>query len=72
MCENRMETKISSIFCVSFVNEKWLRKIFEAIVEFRAFYPYLDGLVQKRRNSIANALAWRLFCTNPLICAVKK
>ena len=28
---------------------------------------YLDGLVQERRNSIANALELRLSCTNPLI-----
>ena len=28
----------------------------------------LDGLVQERRNSIANALELRLYCTNPSIC----
>ena len=28
---------------------------------------YMDGLVQERRNSIANALELRLSCTNPLI-----
>ena len=27
-----------------------------------------DGLMQKRRNSIANALELRLFCIKPLIC----
>ena len=27
--------------------------------------PYFDGLVQERRNSIANALELRLSCTNP-------
>ena len=26
---------------------------------------YIDGLVQERRNSIANALELRLSCTNP-------
>ena len=26
---------------------------------------YIDGLVQERRNSIANALDLRLSCTNP-------
>ena len=31
---------------------------------------YIDGLVQERRNSIANALELRLSCTNPLICRV--
>ena len=29
---------------------------------------HIDGLVQERRNSIANALELRLYCTNPLIC----
>ena len=33
-------------------------------------YFYIDGLVQERRNSIANALELRLSCTNPLICVV--
>ena len=30
---------------------------------------YIDGLVQERRNSIANALELRPSCTNPLIYA---
>ena len=29
---------------------------------------YIDGLVQERRNSIANALELCLSCTNPSIC----
>ena len=29
---------------------------------------YFDGLVQERRNSIANALELRLSCTNPSTC----
>ena len=29
---------------------------------------YIDGLVQERRNSSANALELRLFCTNPSTC----
>ena len=29
--------------------------------------PYIDGLVQQRRNTIANALELRLSCTKPLI-----
>ena len=29
---------------------------------------HFDGLVQERRNSIANTLELRLSCTNPLIC----
>ena len=28
-------------------------------------YLHIDGLVQERRNSIANALELRLYCTNP-------
>ena len=28
----------------------------------------IDGLVQERRNSIANALELRLCCSNPSIC----
>ena len=29
---------------------------------------HIDGLVQEKRNSIANALELRLSCTNSLIC----
>ena len=29
---------------------------------------HINGLVQERRNSSANALEFRLSCTNPLIC----
>ena len=32
-----------------------------------AKWRHIDGLVQERRNSIANALELRLSCTNPLI-----
>ena len=28
-------------------------------------WPYFDGLMQERRNSIADALELRLSCTNP-------
>ena len=30
-------------------------------------HTHIDGLVQERRNSIANALELRLSCTNPSI-----
>ena len=30
-----------------------------------AWQAYIDGLVQERRNSIANALELHLSCTNP-------
>ena len=33
---------------------------------------YLDGLVQERRNSIANPLKLRLSCTNLSICNCKR
>ena len=29
---------------------------------------YIDGLVQERRNSIADAMELRLSCTNPSMC----
>ena len=31
---------------------------------------HIDGLVQERRNSIANALELRLPCTNPSKCQI--
>ena len=33
-----------------------------------AFKYDINGLVQERRNSIANTLELRLSCTNPSIC----
>ena len=33
----------------------------------KRYILYIDGLVQERRNSIANALELRLPCTNPSI-----
>ena len=36
-------------------------------VKSSVFWCYIDGLMQERRNSIANALELRLSCTNPLI-----
>ena len=32
------------------------------------YHFYLDGLVQEKRISIANAMELRLSCTNPSIC----
>ena len=34
---------------------------------YRLYRCYIDGLVQEKRNSIANALELRLSCTNPSI-----
>ena len=35
--------------------------------QWRQSSHHIDGLVQERRNSIANALELRLSCTNPSI-----
>ena len=37
------------------------------VLEQEHIRSYIDGLVQERRNSIANALELRLSCTNPSI-----
>ena len=39
----------------------------ESFTIFPTVVPYIYGLVQERRNSIANALELRLSCTNPLL-----
>ena len=38
-----------------------------SIVEIKQLHDHIDGLVQERRNSIANALELRLSCINPSI-----
>ena len=45
---------------------------FKMSTKWPPFCPglHVDGLVQERRNSIANALQLRLFCTNPSMCQV--
>ena len=42
------------------------------VISFLLIQEYFDGLVQERRNSIANALELRLSCTNPLILCCDK
>ena len=44
-----------------------LTKFLGAMWAHWATMGYIDGLEQERRNSIANALELRLFCTNPFI-----
>ena len=44
--------------CVKYLY-RYLNKIY--------FLHYVDGLMQKRRNSIANVLKLHLFCIKPLI-----
>ena len=31
----------------------------------QGYQQHIDGLVQERRNSVANAQELRIFCTNP-------
>ena len=51
----------------SFVNiEMWVIQ-FKWTVQGRQEHSHLDGLLQDRRNSIANALELRLSCTDPSI-----
>ena len=45
-----------------------LRKVWWNSLKFYIEYIYIDGLVQERRNSIANALELRISCSNPSIC----
>ena len=42
------------------------------VISFLLIQEYFDGLVQERRNSIANALELRLSCTNPPILCCDK
>ena len=48
------------LYFLSFIIKTEIPKKFEII-------PHMDGLVQERRNSIANTLELRLSCNNPLI-----
>ena len=51
--------------------ETLLTRIYrKRIWDLRIPYHQLDGLVQERRNSIANALELRLFCTDPSNCDI--
>ena len=69
-CSEINETKIKYI--LSFQNQSCLvSKIFQipSCIKSRTWEEYVDGLVQERRHSIANALELQCFsCTNPLIC----
>ena len=40
------------------------------IIKIRQSHDRFDGLMQERRNSIANALELRLSCTNPSILSL--
>ena len=44
-------------------NDQCLLKITQKTTNSTCLEPHFDGLVQKRRNSIANALELRLSCT---------
>ena len=41
-------------------------------ISWGILHTFIDGLVQERRNSIANALELRLSCINPLIRCICK
>ena len=49
-----------------------IRRLCDIIItpRFQTREIYIDGLMQERRNSIANALGLRLSCTDPTICIV--
>ena len=52
-------------------HNSWTKTIWISVVSHTVliFYlPHIDGLMQKRRNSSANALELRLSCTNPSLC----
>ena len=46
---------------------KWTWLYFHAKSSLFKFHMHFDGLVQERRNSVANALELRLSCTDPPI-----
>ena len=39
------------------------------VIQFSQIQYYIDGLMQERHNSIANAMELRLSCINPMICS---
>ena len=45
-----------------------VEKPIELTMNDNDFYSNIGGLVQERRNSIADALELRLSCTNPSTC----
>ena len=67
--------RTSTYLCITYINSwcpTW--NVFQApIIEMTVTFPrdqyvkYTDGLMQERRNSIANALELRLSCTNPFL-----
>ena len=58
------KTKMYDHFCRTF--------FFSYYTTLMHAHDYVDGLVQERRNSIANALGLRLSCTNPSMRIVPK
>ena len=46
---------------------KFIQMALEKLCECSLF-QHIEGLMQERRNSIADALELRLSCTNPLTC----
>ena len=67
--ENAFEIAISRMLAITFFRPQCLcgQGISSHDID-QIFTVHIDGLVQERRNSIANALELRLSCTNPSIC----
>ena len=49
---------------------KFIQMALEKLCECSLLLQHIDGLMQERRNSIANALELCLSCTNPSTCDV--
>ena len=47
--------------------QEWRNSIADTVKHTYNMSPEIDGLMQERSNSIANALDLRLSCINPLI-----
>ena len=60
LCRNA--TPVSFVICYNFYTAEAPYKVW-----YQNMILHIDGLVQERRNSIANALELRLSCTNPSI-----
>ena len=50
---------------------KYYFGLYEIIYIYSKQYSNIDGLMQERRNSIAEALELRLSCINPSICSIQ-
>ena len=58
---------IFGLYKIICATAKWIDLNIFSVNEEKSL-EYIDGLVQERRNSIADALELRLSCTNPSRC----